>query len=463
MLFGAGILNINFNTKIFEMKRHLYILFFLFLSLLVTSCNSSGKQTALSKAQPSIDKLLALYENGNYFKLRNRLQKIQGTKNSEVRFFEAVVDNAFNESAKSNGIVKQVLSSNSSLPDTLTGNLLSLKMSNHLRLYQYQKALNTAKAIIKAPASQTDSAEVANAKNMSKLLKALADAPPQKISIQKTTTLPIKRDKSNLQRIPVNIGKEQYHFVLDTGAGLSTIMRSVAQKAGMTIKKVGLKVKSATGKMVSADIAVADRVSLGHVVYQNVVFLVFPDKALSFPQINYRIPGIIGFPVIEAAGEVRYLQDSLLEIPANPPVRTTHNLALKGLSPRVLTNIKVPLSDERSIEADSVVCTLDTGANHTLLLLPFYRRHRNKIQQSGRQDTVSIGGAGKVVRMPTYILPKVQFRTGGTQVALKNVEVLTKPAFGDTKSIITCNIGQDVLSQFNKIIINFRSMSFLLR
>lgn len=449
------------------MIRILYIPIFLLFSLLAVSCTSSGEkigsQDTTSEAQPSLKRLFLLYKNGNYFKLRDRLRGIRGKEKSDIRFLTAVTYNAFNKPARSNQIITHLLSPNVSLADSLTGKLLSLKLTNYLRLYQYRKASNAAMAIIDAPDEQTDSAEVANAKNMSKLLKALSDAPPQKISIRETTTLPINKDKANLQRIPVRIGGTKHHFVFDTGAGFSTIMQSVAKEAGLKIKKVGVKVKSATGGKVRADIAVAGQVVLGHVHYRNVVFLVLPDKALTFPQIDYRIPGIIGFPVIEAAGEIQFLQDSLLRIPANPSDQSIHNLALKGLSPRVLTGIKVSSQDGKSIQADSLVCTLDTGAKSTMLLAPFYRRYQAKIEQIGRRDTIHIGGAGKATLMPVYRLPKVQFQIGKSNATLNNVIIYINTTFENTNSSLACNIGQDVLTQFDKIIINFKSMSLLLR
>jgi hypothetical protein len=37
--------------------------------------------------------------------------------------------------------------------------------------------------------------------------------------------------------------------------------------------------------------------NIGKIVVENVVFLVFPDDQLSFPQIGYKISGILGYPV----------------------------------------------------------------------------------------------------------------------------------------------------------------------
>lgn len=54
---------------------------------------------------------------------------------------------------------------------------------------------------------------------------------------------------------------------------------------------------TSTGSRVTADVAVAPRVRLGQVELANVVFLVLPDEALTFGP-TFRIPGLIGFPVI---------------------------------------------------------------------------------------------------------------------------------------------------------------------
>ena len=46
--------------------------------------------------------------------------------------------------------------------------------------------------------------------------------------------------------------------------------------------------------------------------FKNVVFLVLDDEDISFPQIEYYINGIIGFPVIEAMDEVRISKNNTI-------------------------------------------------------------------------------------------------------------------------------------------------------
>ncbi|PWG74236.1 hypothetical protein DF186_18940, partial [Enterococcus hirae] len=82
-------------------------------------------------------------------------------------------------------------------------------------------------------------------------------------------------------------------------------MRSEASRAGLSIREVGLQVATSTGKVVTADVAVADRLRVGGAEFRHVVFLVFPDELLTFPD-GTRISGLIGLPMIEALGEIRF-------------------------------------------------------------------------------------------------------------------------------------------------------------
>src|SRR5699024_6736877 len=120
-------------------------------------------------------------------------------------------------------------------------------------------------------------------------------------------------------------------------------------------------------------------------------------------------------------------------------------------------------SSGKMLEVDSLVCTLDTGAKNTAFLTHFYHRHRKQVKKLGRRDTIHIGGVGKASLMPVYQLPELQLKIEEAKAALKNVVVYTKPTFEGTNSGLSCNIGQDFLSQFDKIILNFNSMSFVLK
>ena len=86
---------------------------------------------------------------------------------------------------------------------------------------------------------------------------------------------------------------------------------------------------------------------------------------------------------------------------------------------------------------------------HQILLLP------------GKVDSVESGGVGGNIKSKVYILPKIQLTIGEKMPELKDIAVRTTPAFKGQK--YNGNIGQDVIKQFNEMILNFESMYLLFK
>lgn len=238
-------------------------------------------------------------------------------------------------------------------------------------------------------------------------------------------------------------------YVFDTGANLSTLMRSEAKALGLQILKAGLQVGTSTGSKVTANLAVAPRVQIGNVVLEDVVFLVVPDELLTFGP-TFRIPGIIGFPVIDALGEVQYRHGGVLEMPGTVPQRTPQNLALDYLTPLI----------EVEVMGHNAICDLDTGANRTSLHLPFYQRYREAVQAAGQADTIRTAGAGGERRIPAYVLSDLRMALGDTATVLPRVAVYTESVAPSGERATDCRLGLDALAGFDGYLLNFRSMTF---
>jgi hypothetical protein len=267
------------------------------------------------------------------------------------------------------------------------------------------------------------------------------------------------RSGTNLQlvdgRVPVQINDSTRHYIFDTGANLSTIMRSEAVALGLHFHPSGIDVATSTDKRVPADLAVADRLELGGAAFRNVVFLVLDDSLLTVGR--FRIPGIIGFPVISQLGEVQFARDHII-VPVDPPTRSVRNLALDEMTP--LTRVRWEGLGERG----ELLCRLDTGADHTQFYEPFYRRYRRRLDASTPRGTSRSAGAGGIRELPTRLLSRIQLAVGDTVARLDSSEVLTVSIARDTSAnFLDCNIGHDVLDQFPRTIINFHDMTFLLR
>jgi hypothetical protein len=382
----------------------------------------------------------------DYFELRKRLTASKDSTTMQARWLRAVVQSAFNKPAESNATIVSLFEGSDELPDTLRPRLLRLRLYNHLRLYRYDSAYKTALAILALPSASVDPSLVAEVANEVRAFKALADVPPQEAEIRGPTTLQLEDG-----RLPVRIHGHKRAYTMDTGANFSVLMESEAAAMGLEVRDIGLEVGASTGAKTLADITVADSMVIGNAVFRHVIFLIFPDSALTFPG-GFRVPGLIGFPVVEAMGEVRFQKDGLFEIPAVPSEHKVSNLALEQLNLLVLV-------EHRS---DTLIAMLDSGANKTLFYEPFFRRYRASLEALGQPDTLTAGGAGGLRKMPAYLLPNVAIFIGDTNVTIDSAHILTEPIRGPDGNYLFCNIGQDVLYSFEGYSINFRSMSFLL-
>jgi aspartyl protease len=251
----------------------------------------------------------------------------------------------------------------------------------------------------------------------------------------------------------VQINDSSRSYIFDTGANFSTIMRSEAGAVGLRILPAGIEVGTSTDKKVTADLAIADRLTIGGMHLRNVVFLVLDDKLLTFAG-GFRIPGIVGFPVIEQMGEFEIDHRSVLKIPLSPPRRTERNLALENLTP--LTQV--------AWQGKTLLCSFDTGAQNTAVYETFYRRFQPAVDASSTASVRKMGGAGGILEVPVRVFTKQRFSLGDTTMVLDSVDVLTRSiAHGADDDYRDCNLGHDILDKFSGFILNFRDMAFVLR
>ena len=392
--------------------------------------------------------LQALYESRDFFSLREQLTRDHEGEPQppEHSFFAAAVALAFNQPAESIQIAESVLVEGGlPLQDSLR--LQHLLVTANLRLHRYSKALSAARVLLASPSRDADPAVEQEVKGSLPLLEALVDIPPQEARIARSSRLALGATR----RVPLKIGDEKRQFSLDTGANFSVIMASEAKALGLTIRPAGVEVATSTARKVLADVAVAPQMSIGKVDYTNVVFLVFPDELLTFPG-GHRIPGLIGFPVVEAMGEIRFRRDDVMEIPSRPPVRKLRNLALDDLDPLVQVRYG----------GDDLLCRLDTGANKTVFYEPFFQRYRERLESMGREITVTTGGVGGFQDLPALQLPRVALTIAAGGTNLQNVDVYTRPIRAPEENYLFCNVGLDVLHKFSAYVINFRDMALVL-
>lgn len=417
------------------MKQLKQITFLLWILLSLNACVRNNGTV--------FNEIYELTEQNNFFKAKEQFHLNKNALSKpHQKFLTAVLDNAFNKLGASDQNIEELMKEENSLPDSLRFKLYETKYDNALKLYNYKEAKNTILTILSDYKTYLDNEQINDYENSLKIWTALENAPAQKVDIKKMTNIKMEKDIAGLNNLKMFINKDSLNFIFDTGANLSTISLSSAKKLNMKIIPVDIKVGTITGNKVLAKLAVCKELTMGNIDLYNVVFLVLPDEALSFPQINYQINGILGFPVIEALKEIRITQNGDFIVPLGEYTSSeSSNMTMNGLTPLIYIN-------DRHF-------TFDTGANQTILYQSFYKENQKKIDENYQPEKISLGGAGGKREFDGYNIDYT-FNIGEKQIRLEDIS-LVKEKIEENETVYG-NIGQDLIQKFDTMIINFDKM-----
>jgi hypothetical protein len=401
------------------------------------------------KTDPATDIYLSgLLDGKNFFKLRAELANVQG-KLSEDRFlyYKAYCDDAFNDCPASEQCVEILFDKyKKKLCDSTISDLLAIKIRNHIRRFQYKEIAETCQLLLTQYGNVLDSAKTADYKNLQLVYEEISMVKPTRINKQKDVEIASYRHPiMNFLMVPVKCGGINENFMFDTGANMSVITNTCAEKMGMTVYELSTRVETSTSHAVSAKIAVADSLYIGDILFENVVFLVMPLP--SIPAIDLYIRGIIGFPEMNQMAEVQISKDGRMHIPQTPHEKQLKNMFLSGLEG---LHPVVQLQSEN----DTLLLTFDTGANYTNLTKRYYGNHKEKVEKAGILENNFVSGAGGSESVTQYVLKDFPYTIGSKNNVLPEIDVEVTAHNDDFDG----NLGQDMITQFNEMILNFKYM-----
>jgi hypothetical protein len=364
-------------------------------------------------------------------------------------YFEAFVNNAFNRNWQS---IKNINAITGGFPsvtnDSLRANLLLVQGDNYFKTFQYAKAADVDKELIDHYKPVLDSSSYADIKNSFLIRNALRNTDSQHVTRSGDANIHWKKDMIGLIEIPLRKKDSVFDCVFDTRANISSITMTYAKKMGLKMLDVSyIEGSGITGRTFKCSLGVADSIWIGSILIRNVVFQVMPDEILYFPSINFGLNIIIGFPVINQLKEVHIFQNGLFAIPLHITKSALENLALDRLDPIISCET----------DDDTLCFHFDTGATSSDLYNTFFRKYKARVIREGIAQKVDMGGAGGTVRTDIYVLKNFNIRAGSKSVTLKEVSVRVDPIPGIDEKFYG-NLGQDIFSQFNEMIMNFDEM-----
>jgi hypothetical protein len=415
--------------------------------LLIASCFSCRHSVSLETEKM----LQSLLDNKEYFKLRDRLaldaDKISPEKSL---YLNAYVDNAFNRNELSAQRIDSLLKTYAgNMSDSTKARLLQLAGDNYFKTFQYAAAARADSDLIAHYRQVLDSSAYEDIKTTSLIRHALASVPAEQVIISANTSIPWKKDKLGLIEIPLRQGDSTHQVIFDTRANLSSITETYAKKLGLKMLDVSYEESSSiTGARFKSSLGIADSLWLGDILLRHVVFQVMPDEVLFIPApLNYALNIILGYPPIAQLKEIHILREGTMTIPAHPTPGNLNNLALDELDPIVSCKV-----------GDDTLCfQFDTGASSSDLYDTYFHKYKADILRKGKPTTVQLGGAGGVVKREVYVIKDFPLTIGSHSAVLPQVTVQADP-IPNVMEKFYGNLGQDLIGQFNEMILNFDSM-----
>ncbi len=382
-------------------------------------------------------------ESENFFKADAIYKSLKNSISPMERMYvEAVLDNAFNRIDRSQRIIDEIIKKDNPLPDQLMADLYRISNYNYLKSHNYlgaAKAINTLLENYKKEFSYT---EILDLKNTLSFCSTLQNEANQRVIVDQTSSINITKDRVGLNTLRISFENDSVDFVMDTGASMSVVTSSVAERFKMKMLCKKILITTATRKKVKAEIALCPLFRIGDIKVENSVFLVVSDKSMSFPQADYQINGIIGLPIILDMGEIQITKSGVLIVPKEKTnFEREPNLAFSGF--KLLIGI------------DGLHYNFDTGANETMLYNSYYDENKKEIDSLYKVKTISFAGVGGRKNRDGFRI-KHNFKIYDKEVQLDNL-ILIKGETGINDTLYG-NIGNDVFGRFDKMVLNFEKM-----
>jgi len=233
-------------------------------------------------------------------------------------------------------------------------------------------------------------------------------------------------------------------WFIDTGAEISVVTDTTAEKLGVRIIDGFADSGTSTSNRVVGRLGMIDQITIGDATVRHLPVLVLPDAMLTITK-DYTIPAILGLPAFAALGRIAWLDGG-------------SRLALGGLAPtpsgakvRVYwdeAGIGLPIATSRGIRG----AQFDSGASSTALRKTGLALLTPAETAATTEREVATGGAGGIVQTRSKVVPRFGYAVAGAAIVSLKVTVED----GDESA---ARIGNDMVDQLQLLTIDFATMT----
>jgi hypothetical protein len=316
------------------------------------------------------------------------------------------------------------LASDTTLSPTRLALVLGSLADVNVKLFHYAQASALYTRLLTEDPSGLSPTLLKDDQDDADTLKLLLTAPPQTIAIDAPTPTPIDlrthSDPLGSIAADLTIHNITAPWILDTGANFSVVSETFAHQLGLTLSTGTAHTQGATGAENPLHIAILDTLPLGSATVHNVVLLVLPDANLTIHtsrKKSYVIPAILGYPVFQALGIIRFTHDHHFQ--AGPTLPLTGDS-----SPLYMEKLNVLFSCRTHDHPRPFL--FDSGANATTFFVPYYREFAADFLHE-KQGTRNGYGAGGTSTDQVYILDHADLELANRVLDLQHIAVFKNP------------------------------------
>jgi Aspartyl protease len=391
--------------------------------------------------------LALLVRQKRYIEFARQLEGAQGLSFSDRALFEGILANRRNQVSESIRLLEPLAHTLIEGPADRAELALCSLADDYAKGFRYGDAADTYSLLSRLPGYREDDMGC-QAGLEAERWGLLRQSPAQSTTITGPFTLDENRTAAGLLEVVVRAPKFSDRWILDTGANLSAVTRTVAAQLGLTLSAATSTAQGSSGIFVRIHTAVVPEIQIGRATIRNFPVLVFEDHDLSFPQLSYQIHGSIGFPVLQSLGRITFHADGRFAVhePSSHQQSDPANLYLEGFTVLI----------ETEIEGKQHLLTLDTGATGTFLSGQYYEEHKHEFDAEEPRELELIGAGGSSI-IHAYVLPDVTFKIGGGYVELHDIYVLTEPT--GLPAEFSGNLGQSSVGLLSSYTLDFRNMT----
>jgi hypothetical protein len=367
------------------------------LSVLASGCSLFRRAPA-----PTAQDLQRLYDNHEWFKLNTAVRR-----GDAPLFFRAAMECALNKTDACERDMAEVIRTNPGTNSEYEAH--SQLESLYLRQGKYQHALKENESILRLRPDDVD------AQNSSAVAKAAGVSPEQQVAHTGPAHVAWVDPGKSLS-IPISIGGKQVKYFFDTGANLSVISDGDARRLGLTVRDANVSVAGSAGQRGQFRIATAGHLQIGDFDLENVAFLVFPAGQPPFDQLPPLQQGLIGLPVLLAAGHVSWSPSGGLSFgPVQPENQNIPpNIVFDGAN----------IIGSATFQNNPLVFMVDSGSEWTFMYPRFAKDHAAYLNKHGTKTKHTSAGFGGEVNADVLRLPELSFVMGNNTDRIPNVNVL---------------------------------------